>query len=187
MKRVTHVLPGGLLTALALSVAACAGVPSSASSDDLEPVKEAIEAYNHAFRWKSYNQAAQFLPPEVRGPFLAAYEDEESSLQIEECRIVRIHLKDASAATATVRVRFMMLPSVIVQKQTVVQHWFKVAGEWLLESEDNPIRTLDITQTVDERAAPEPDPSQLGQTEVDVETPVDAPTPAAKPEAKDQR
>jgi hypothetical protein len=180
-----------LVAAGVLSAVGCATMPNDASNEDLEPIKEAIEAYNHAFRWKSYNQAAQFLPSEVRGPFLATYEDEESSLQVEECRIVRIHLKDASSATATVRVRFMMLPSVIVQKQTVTQHWFKVADQWILESEDNPIRTIDIGKTIDEQQAPEPDPAQLGQTEIDVESPpgpsATPPTSTVKSSTDDQR
>ena len=168
----------GILTSVG-----CASMPNAASSDDLEPVRDAIEAYNHAFRWKSYNQAAQFLPTEVRAPYLATYEDEESSLQVEECRIVRIHLKDATSATATVKIRFMMLPSVIVQKQTVTQHWFKVADRWILESEDNPIRALELDKPLEEEPTPEPAPEQLGQTEIDVERPTDDRSPPTPPAA----
>lgn len=154
------------------------------SKDALESLTEAVEAYNHAFRWKTYDQAVLFLPEDLRGPFLAAYEDDESSLQIEDYKIARVLMKSKTAAEVTVRVRYMVLPSVVVQRATLKQYWHEVGGRWILETEENSIRTLDPSKAPPEDAtlAPVVSPEQEGDTELEVFGPGDAPPPAASEE-----
>lgn len=162
--------------AAALSLSACATMKTG--QDDLEELKDSIEAYNHSFRWKSYEQASLFLPPDLRGSFIAAYENDESSLQIEDYRVSRYQLHDDKSATVLIRIRYLLLPSVIVQKVTLVQHWHKIAGSWLLETEENSIRKIDPTRLpADLREAPAVPPEAEGQTEVETFGPGDD-TPA---------
>ena len=150
-------------------VAACA---AQQKKDAVESLRESVDAYNHAFRWKVYDHAVQFLPTDVRGPFLVAYEDEESSLQVEEYRILRVQMHNDTTATITIRIRFMMMPSVIVQKETLIQHWAKLGASWILESEENSIRELDMDATPKHTAeASEPPPEALGETELKVLAP----------------
>jgi len=158
-----------LIIALGLSTA-CA--TTQASKTALEKLQEAIEAYNHAFRWKNYERAAMFLPNDKRSAYLAAYEDDESSLQVEEFAIRNLDMLNDKGAKVSIRVSYLLLPSVTVEHRTMVQHWAEVNGSWVLEAEDNAIRSLDPKkQPRDPRARKpenwEADPDKTGHTEVD--------------------
>lgn len=133
----------GWLGGFALVLAAVTGCASMGVQDTLEKLREAVEGYNQAFRWKNYERAAQYLPNDVRAAFMTAYDDDESSLQIEDYQISKVDVVNDDEAKVAVRVRYLLLPSVVVENRTLVQHWHRVAGEWILEQEDNAIRKLD--------------------------------------------
>jgi hypothetical protein len=136
-----------VLLVLALGVAAGLGCAHDSNREQLDRLKESVEGYNHAFRWKNYERAAAFLPSDLRGPFAAAYEDDDTSLQIEDYQIVAVNMHDDNAAAdVTVKVRYMLLPAVTIQHSILKQHWHKVSGEWLLETEDDSIRPLDLAK-----------------------------------------
>lgn len=149
-------------------------LPSCASmkvQDQLEKLKEAVEGYNQAFRWKSYERAAQYLPVEKRGAFVAAYDDDEKSLQLEDYNVARVDLINDDEATVAVRVRYLLLPSVVVENRTLTQHWHKVEGAWILEDEDNSLRKLDYDKKPD---LPPEKPDSKDPYEVDVSLPEDS-------------
>ena len=106
-------------------------------------LRKSVEAYNHAFRWKNYDRAASFLPGELRASFVATHEDDAVSLHVEDYKILQVDLDSEDAARVLVRYRYTLLPSVVVQTRKLTQHWHRVAGQWLLESEDESIRPLD--------------------------------------------
>ncbi len=108
----------------------------------LEELQEAVEAYNHAYRWKNYERAALFLPPDLRAAFMTAYEEDASSLQVENYQITRVDFHNDTHATISVRVQYMLLPAIVVQNTTLVQEWHKIQDQWILESEKNSIRSL---------------------------------------------
>ncbi len=165
----------------ALGLTGCAHPQTAAAK--LEALNEAVEAYNHAYRWKSYGQASAFLPPDLREPFLSAYEDEEASLQIEEYRVLRVSVSSEDSAKVSVKVRYMMLPSVIVQTVTLVQHWQLVAGSWTLETEENSIRPLEPgTKPRATTTTLEVPPEADGDTELEVTTPIAEPITAPSPD-----
>jgi hypothetical protein len=126
--------------AMSGAMSACA----TSSQESMRVLQESLEAYNDAYRWKNYERAATFVPSDLRGAFLATYEDEENGLHIEDYQILRVDMEGEKAATAVVRVRFMLLPSVTVQKTTLVQHWARIGGSWILETEDGSIRELEM-------------------------------------------
>jgi len=154
---------------------ACA---TTTSKSAVELLQESVEAYNHAFRWKNYERAAQYLPQAQRAGFLAAYEDDESSLQVEDFTVRSVEVLSEKAATVSIKVSYLMLPSTSVQQSTLVQHWAEVNGAWVLEAEDNSIRKIEAGAVPrDPRARqPEPDPEPgvgNGDTTVDVVRPGD--------------
>lgn len=146
--------------ALALGLAGCSAFGAS-QQDALKELEDSVEAYNDAYRWKNYERAALFLPPDVRGAFLAAYEEDDKSLHVEGYQILQANLLGADAAQVTLRVTYMELPSVTLQNRTTVQHWHKVSDRWLMEAEDNPIRPLDAAKKAPEDFGgdAEPDPN----------------------------
>lgn len=131
---------GLLISALALTGAFACKTPEGKK---LEAFQDSVEAYNDAYRWKNYERAAAFLPADLRGAFVATYEDDKKSLHVEDYKILEAEMDSEDAARVVVRVRYMLLPSVTVQKRTLVQHWHRVDGSWILENEDNSIRDID--------------------------------------------
>lgn len=127
--------------ALALLLAGC----SAAKPNPADRLKEAVEAYNHAFRWKNYERAAMFIPSDIRSAFVSAYADDESALQVEDYSIRKVDWEGENAATVSVHIRYLLLPSVTVQQQTLIQHWQDIDGNWILETEENSIKQLKET------------------------------------------
>lgn len=146
-------LGSGLAGLLIASQFACASMSGQSSS--LEALQDSVEAYNDAYRWKNYERAALFLPPEVRAPFLATYEEDDKALHVEGYRILRADLQGEEAARVVIRVRFMQLPSVTLETKDLVQNWHKVASRWILETEENSIREVDMAKVPG-------DPSRFG-------------------------
>lgn len=140
-----------------LTAAACATTPK----DRMDDLRKSVETYNEAFRWRNYQRAALFLPSRVRSAYVATYDDEEEALHVEGYQILAVDMSGPEIAKVTVRYRYMQLPSVVLEKKKVTQHWAEVNGQWTLEHEDNPIRAMDLslTQSVDSFGGPEPDPS----------------------------
>lgn len=156
------------------------GCATATSKSAVERLQEAVEGYNHAFRWKNYERAAQFLPQAQRPAFLAAYEDDESSLQVEDYTVRQADMLSDKAATVSIKVSYLLLPSVTVKQATLVQHWAEVNGAWTLEAEDNSIRKIEPgKEPRDPRARAKPaDPEpgvERGDTTIDVERPGEAP------------
>jgi hypothetical protein len=66
----------------------------------------------------------------------------------------------------------MLLPSVVVQKRTLVQHWAMIKDRWLLESEENSIRKIDPLASPQQSAEKTlPENAQEGKTELEVTPP----------------
>jgi hypothetical protein len=166
-----RVLRSACAAAMCASLLGCA---SSKTAETLQNLQESVDAYNEAYRWKNYERAASYLPSDLRQAFLATYEDADNSLHVEDFQILNVKLESEEAATVTVRVRYMQLPSINVDRKTVVQHWHRVGGAWILEVEENSIRELDKGATPrnpearDGRGAPA---EQEGKTGVKVTSP----------------
>lgn len=185
-------LAKALLLGFGVSLMAC---QSLATKDSLLRLQESIDGYNHAYRWKNYARAAAYLPNDLRAAFIATYEEDDKSLHVESYQVLKIHMEGKNAAKVTVRVRYMLLPSVTVENRTVTQHWAKVEEKWLIEAEDNSIRDVDpeaIPGNAEEAFGGEVDPSKKGKTEVEVTGP-DGKTlrgkkaPAAAPEKESEK
>ncbi|MEQ9497698.1 MAG: hypothetical protein RIT81_12590 [Deltaproteobacteria bacterium] len=159
-----------LALALLLSTAAC----KSSTASSMEALQESVDAYNHAYRWKNYERAASFLPNDMRAAFIAAYEDDQKSLHIEAYRILQVDVEGEEAATVQVRMSYTLLPDITVQKRTLTQHWHKVGGAWILETEDDSLREIAMGASPKNPAASgELTPPASENTEVEVTSPGD--------------
>ena len=154
-----------LLVVALVAASACA---TARKEEALDELRRSVEAYNHAFRWKNYERASSFLQSSLRGPFLAAHEDDGKALHVEDYRILKVDLPSEDIALVTVRYRFTLLPSVTVQKRSVQQNWARVAGNWILESEKGSIRELDMGAVPQNPDAFGGEGEEEGQAEVEV-------------------
>lgn len=137
-RRVLFRLHGWVIGLTLASVAGCA----TTSKEKMTQLQDSVLGYNEAYRWQNYEQAASYVPADLRAAFLATYDDAENALHIEDYQILKIDSDQDDAATVTIRVRFTQLPSVNVEKKTLVQHWHKLEGHWILESEENSLREI---------------------------------------------
>lgn len=155
---------------IALLLAGCA----TSAQTKLEELQSAVDGYNSAYRWKNFERAASYLPNDLRAAFIAAYEEDDHSLHVETYQILKVDLKGEEAATVTVRLRFMELPSITLENRTLVQHWHKVNDVWILETEENSIRALELDATPKNPEAVKgvevPD-AQKGETSIEVSDP----------------
>ncbi len=122
--------------------AGCASSSQKVGDEDMETLRRSVKSYNEAYRWKNFERAASFLPADVRMSFIGAYEEDAKSLNVESYQILQVQVLDERAVDVDVRVTYTLLPSFVVQNRRLKQHWHKVGGRWLLETEDNSIRSL---------------------------------------------
>ena len=127
----------GLLLSLSLVVGACV------TQERAHNLQKSINGYNTAYRWKQYMRAAQYLPAEWQGAFLAAHEEDDKDIQIEGYQILQVTRLEDSRAQVIVRVRYVLAPSVTLEQTITTQHWAYVSGRWILEHQDNMIRPFD--------------------------------------------
>lgn len=151
-----------------LSVVVLSGCATARAKDKMEMLRKSVEAYNHAFRWKNYDRAATFLPAELRGAFVATHEDDAASLHVEDYKILQVDIDTEDAARVLVRYRYTLLPSVVVQTRKLTQHWHRVAGQWTLENEDEPIRPVNRSSKPSRPDAFGGDQPESESTEVEV-------------------
>lgn len=119
----------------------------TSTKDKVAALQKAVDGYNNAYRWKNYERAAMYLPSELRATFVATYADDEKSLHVEDFQILRVDMDSENAARVLVRVQYMLLPSVTLESRRMLQHWHRINNTWILETEDNSIRELDLAAT----------------------------------------
>lgn len=158
-----------LLVAVALATPACKTLGGGGPDDATKALQDAVQAYNDAYRWKNYERAALYLPPDLRGAFLAAYEEDDKSLHVEGYQILQVQRPSEDAANVVVRTRFMLLPSVTLETKSSTQRWHRVSDRWILESEDDPIRAIDpskLPKNPDAFGGGAPEPAEDMKVEV---------------------
>lgn len=161
------------MRALPLLLAVTAGCATT-GQEAFDELQAAVDGYNSAYRWKNYERAASYLPNDLRAAFIASYEDDEKSLHVEGYRLLRVDFDGENAATVHVRVRYMLLPSISVENRTLVQHWHKVNDVWILETEENSIRDVELDAVPENPEAVggvQVPPEKQGDTAIEVTDP----------------
>ncbi len=131
-------LEAALATVLALAAAAAGagGCASTASDTDLQ---RAVWLYNEGIRWKRFEQAAAFLPPEARDAFLERYHATEDRLSIESIEVRGVAAAEGTSEPSfdvTVVAAAYVLPSTVLQRVTIVERWVLVGGAWRMVRAD---------------------------------------------------
>jgi hypothetical protein len=114
------------LVALALAVG-CGIGPAKSELD------RAVMLYNDGIRWKRFEQAAAFVPPEARDAFLARYQASEDRLAVESIevrRVVPVEGAERPTFDVTVVAAAYVLPSNVLSRQTIVERWQLADGAW---------------------------------------------------------
>lgn len=127
---------GAVTTVLLLITTACATGGAAGGSDDLRTV---VGAYNEHLRWKRFPAAARFLKPESQAPFLSRYLTAEDDLFVEalEVRAVTFGTDELTpSADVTVVATAYVLPSTVLEKVVMTQHWELVDKQWVLITTD---------------------------------------------------
>jgi hypothetical protein len=119
------------------------GACAHQEEDNVEALQEAVEGYNRAFRWKAYERASNWLPSDVRASFVATYLDNDAKIHVEDYRVLKVAFKSKDAATVTVRIQVMVLPSATLETRMLVQHWHKVQDSWIMETEEHSLLDID--------------------------------------------
>ncbi len=125
-----------LILFLSLFVVSCGGMGNSDEKKE-KGLKESVDAFNFAFRWEEYNEAAAFLPTSRKADFWALVDTFKGNLRIVdfEVREVEYH-KGSMRGTAIVSYQYYLSASPLLQKATVTQQWYYTESDktWKVES-----------------------------------------------------
>lgn len=121
--------PARLALGLALA-AALAGCAPSASDMDLQ---RSVSVYNDSLRWKRFQVAASFIPPEARAAFLDRYLASEERLQIESLEVKSVAVvpgEKVPTFDVFVAASAYLLPSNVVERIVFTERWQQQEGAW---------------------------------------------------------
>jgi hypothetical protein len=117
---------------LALCGGGCGGVQARR-----EELGRALSAYHEFMRWKRFDQAAMFHPPELQSAFVARYAAVEDDLHIESMEMRSIAFApevegQPPAAEIVVVAQAYLLPSTVLEKIVLQQRWENREGRWVM-------------------------------------------------------
>ncbi|HYO58303.1 hypothetical protein [Archangium sp.] len=124
------------LLALLFALALSGGCAHTKKKSDLEALRPVVESFHQRVRWKDYRIAARYIIPERRQDFEKARRErqDERDLSITDYEIEEVQLDEkGERATVTSRIKWMRLPSVSEQSDTVTSEFIFRDGKWLLE------------------------------------------------------
>ncbi|WP_375771757.1 hypothetical protein NR798_12975 [Archangium gephyra] len=97
-----------------------------------------VESFHQRVRWKDYRIATRFIVPERRQDFERARREkqDERDLSITDYDIEEVEVvEEGERAIVTSRIKWMRLPSVSEQSDTVTSEFIYRDGKWLLEKQ----------------------------------------------------
>ncbi len=111
-----------------LGVAGCA----AQSGDELS---RAVYQFNDSLRWKRFNTAASYLPTAKQAEFLARYLAHEPDLHIDRLEVQSVSRTDDTPSYDVVVVaEAYLLPSTVLKRVVMVEHWQVDSDRWRLLS-----------------------------------------------------
>jgi hypothetical protein len=126
------------LLAVLLAFALGAGCAHTKKKSDLETLRPVVESFHQRVRWKDYRIAARYIVPERRQDFERARRErqDERDLSITDYEIEEVQVEEEGArAIVTSRIKWMRLPSVSEQSDTVTSEFIYREGRWMLEKQ----------------------------------------------------
>lgn len=126
------------LLAVLLVFALSGGCAHTKKKSDLETLRPVVESFHQRVRWKDYRIATRFIVPERRQDFERARREkqDERDLSITDYEIEEVEVvEEGERAIVTSRIKWMRLPSVSEQSDTVTSEFIYREGKWLLEKQ----------------------------------------------------
>jgi hypothetical protein len=121
--------PARLTLGLTLAAALAACAPSASDMD----LQRSVSMYNDGLRWKRFQMAASFVPPEARAAFLDRYLASEERLQIESLEVKSVAVvpgEKIPTYDVFVAASAYLLPSNVVERIVFTERWQQVDGAW---------------------------------------------------------
>ena len=118
---------------LALIITSCAS--TWGENKKPEEFKDSIDAFNSAFRWEEYKEAAAFVPPDKKEEFWAQVDKFKGKIRITDFEVRETQLKDKNpSATAILHLQYWRTESPTLQTVTFTQKWYYNAKEkkWMV-------------------------------------------------------
>ncbi|MEL6196063.1 MAG: hypothetical protein AAFQ77_03310 [Myxococcota bacterium] len=123
---------GVLLACLVTGSVGCSG-----SGGEGKHLKAAVDDYHANLRWKRLNEASNYRATERRAEFLARYLAVEDDLSIDTIEVRGVTFVPDSqppAADVVISAEAYLLPSAILKKHVITEHWELDGERWLLVS-----------------------------------------------------
>ena len=109
---------------LALIVASCASTGGQDKKLE-DSLKLSVDAFNTAFRYEEYTEAAAFVPADKREHFWAEADRFKGKIRITDFNLREVEHKDKStSANPILYFQFWRLESPILQTVTFTQKWY---------------------------------------------------------------
>jgi hypothetical protein len=120
-----------------LFVATWVGCQSVRPKSPTEKLRDATQTFYDGLRWKRYGQAAIWLPPAEREPFLKRRSAEAEDLFVLDYDVRRIEIApDGQRAAVDVVYRWHKLPSTTIETTVIRQHWTYLGEDWQVDKQE---------------------------------------------------
>ncbi len=127
MGRMTVV--GGVLSILFL-VSACGG-----GNSPKQRLHKSIHMFNDGVRWKRVNTVTSYMSIPEAARYTKKQGDFSDDYRILDYEVKALRLVSEDKAISVVRFSWLRLPTNIVKKTTIEQHWVTHEGEWKLKEQ----------------------------------------------------
>jgi len=110
-------------------------LPACTAPETSQHLRASVQEYNQNLRWKRFSSAASYLIPDERAGFLKRYLAAEDDLHIQSIEVRGVspaQSNDRKGADVTVVAESYLLPSTVVRRTTILQHWEQIGGTWRL-------------------------------------------------------
>ena len=143
-----------LLLLLALVLASCASTGSEEKKLE-NSLKSSDEAFNAAFKWGDYPEAAAFVPASGKQQFWAEVDRFRNKIRLVDYEFREVELKNKGASgEAIVYFQFWRLESPTLESVTFTQKWFYTAKDKQWRVSDTGFRAITGSRAVPPSVGP---------------------------------
>lgn len=114
---------------LVLALAACGGART------VEPLDEAVRAYNDGIRWERFAVAAVHVPPPERSTFVDEADERAKDLKITDYEVVKVEPRGEREARVQVKLSWYKDSEGTLHETHAMQTWEKHGKAWFLVDE----------------------------------------------------
>lgn len=115
-----------LILLLALMAASCGSYESQEKKQE-ELFRASVDAFNSAFRWEDYAQAAVYVSPDKKEQFWEQADKFKGKIRLTDYELREVELQDkGTRGRAILRFQYWRLDSPTLQSITFTQKWYYI-------------------------------------------------------------